>query len=196
MDVVVMTRRLAALIAVLGGVGLVSGTAAGTGVTVSVAPARAASGANITVSLANDRAGRILVPGGRDWCSFFTLERWSGGDWRVVRACPSLPDHLYVVRSGRRQDGVFALAGGPVVGRSGPPGLLTVDLRTLPVVPLPRPGERPVPATEVPLGILPGAATVRTTLGPARYRVTVRYWPASPKGPLLVARSRAFTVDG
>lgn len=191
-----MARRLAALIGLLVGLGLVSGTTAGNGVTVSVAPARVAAGADITVSVANGRVGRILVPGGRDWCSFFTLERWSGGVWRLVRACPSSPDHLYVVGAGRRQDGVFALAGGPVVGRSGPPGVLTVDLRTLPVVPLPRPGERPVPATEVPLGILPGVAIVRTTLGPARYRVTVRYWPGSPKGPLLVARSRAFTVDG
>jgi hypothetical protein len=191
-----MTRRLAVLTAVLGGLGLASGATAGNGVAVSVSPVCPESGARITVSLVNERTTRILVPGGRDWCSFFTLERWSASGWRALSACPSAPDHLYAVAAGRRQDGVFALAGGPVVGRSGPPGVLTADLRSLPVIPLPQPGERPIPATEVPLGILPGGESTRATLAPARYRVTVRYWSGRHTGPLLVARSRAFTVGG
>jgi hypothetical protein len=191
-----MTRRLVALAAVLGGLGLVSGATAGNGVTVFVSPSRPGVGERIVVSLTNERATRILVPGGRDWCSFFTLERWSAAGWRAVRACPSAPDHLFVVAAGRSQNGVFASAGGPVVGRSGPPGVLTADLRLLPVIPLPKPGERPIPATEVPLGILPGGETPRVALAPARYRVTVRYWSGRATGPLLTARSRAFTVGG
>ena len=187
-----MTRRTATLAAVVCGVALVPAAGAGTGVSVSVTPERPGAGATITVTLANGRSARVLVPGGRDWCSFFVLERWAGGKWRPVRACPSAPDHLFVVQAGRRQAGVVALAGGPLVGRSGPPGVLVDDLRTLPVTPLPKPGERPVPAEEVPLGILAGS--VRAALSPARYRVTVRYWPASPRGPLLVARSRPFVV--
>lgn len=191
-----MTRRRATLAAIVCGVALVPGASAATGVRVTVTPDRAQPGSKITVTLANGRPLRILVPGGRDWCSFFTIERWSGGTWRPVRACPSVPAHLFTVASGRREDGVVALAGGPLVGRSGPPGVLVADLRNLPVTPLPKPGERPVAADEVPLGILPGGQPVRAALAPARYRVAVRYWPASPRGPLLVARSQPFVVAG
>jgi hypothetical protein len=191
-----MTRWIASLAATMCGVALVPGAGAGTGVTVTVAPDRAHTGTKITVTLANGRASRILVPGGRDWCSFFTLERWAAGRWQPARACPSAPEHLFAVAAGRRQDGVFALAGGPLVGRSGPPGVLIADLRTLPVTPLPKPGDRPVPAEEVPLGILPGGQPVRAALEPARYRVAVRYWPSRARGPLIVARSRPFVVVG
>lgn len=190
-----MTRRTASSLAAFTcGLALVPGASAGTGVSVSVSPELAAAGAKITVTLVNGRSTRILVPGGRDWCSFFTVERLAAGRWKPVRACPSAPRRLYAVDAGRRQDGVLALAGGPLVGRSGPPGVLAVDLRMLPVTPLPKPGERPAPAQEVPLGILPGGQGVRAALPPARYRVTVRYWPGSPNGPLRVSRSRAFTV--
>ena len=63
-----------------------------------------------------------------------------------------------------------------------------------PLARMPKPGERPLPAQEVPLGILPGGQGVRAALPPARYRVTVRYWTGSPAGALRVSRSRAFTV--
>lgn len=189
-----MTRRTATLAALVCGAALVPAASAGTGVSVSVAPDRVGPGSKITVTLANGRSARILVPGGRDWCSFFVLERWADGRWQPVRACPSAPDRLFTVQAGRRQAGVLALAGGPLVGHSGPPGVLVADLRTLPVSPLPKPGERPVPAEEVPLGILAGS--VRAALPAARYRVTLRYWPASPRGPLLMTRTRPFVVGG
>lgn len=189
-----MTRRTASLAAFACGVALVPGASAGPGVSVSVSPETPAAGSKITVTLVNRHATRILVPGGRDWCSFFTVERLAAGRWRAVRACPSAPRRLYAVEAGRRQGGVLALAGGPLVGRSGPPGVLVADLRALPVTPLPKPGERPLPAEEVPLGILAGGEGVRAALPPARYRVTVRYWAGSPVGALRVSRSRAFTV--
>ena len=109
-----MSRRTATLAALVCGVALVPGAGAGTGVTVSVSPDRPDAGSRITVALVNGQSARILVPGGRDWCSFFVLERWAAGRWQPVRACPSAPDHLYTVAAGRRQAGVLAIAGGPV----------------------------------------------------------------------------------
>ncbi len=85
---------------------------------------------------------------------------------------------------------------GPVVGGSASPVRLDVDLRTLPTLRTPPPGEPLPPATEVPIGILPPseARAELGELGPGRYRVVVRYLVGSRAGPLRRAASRSFTV--